>query len=185
MENLELLERAKRGDTQAFGQIYDLYADRIFKYIRFKIQALMQAEDILQEVFIRAWRGMPTLKITPEMNFQAWMYKIAQNTVNDHLRKIYRSPETQELDENLPVYQSGSFQEELDQKGDLKIIKEAFNLLPAQYKEILELRYIQDLNIDEVCKITGKTNLAVRLAQHRALKQLRKILGEHYVRGNE
>jgi len=181
MENLELLEKAKNGDSQAFGQIYDLFADRIFKYIRFKISETAQAEDILQEVFIRAWRGMPTLKIEPGMNFQAWMYKIAQNAVNDHLRKVYRAPDIQELDENLPVYQSSSAAEKIDLKSEIEAVKAAFDFLPAQYKEILELRYIQDLNIDEVCKITGKTNLAVRLAQHRALKQLRKILGEKYV----
>jgi len=185
MQNLKLLEQAKNGDTRAFGEIYDLFADRLFRYIRFKIQDNAQAEDILQEAFIRAWRGMAGFKISPDANLSGWLYKITQNVINDHLRKIYRSPETLELDENLPIFQSGSDQSALDQQIQLKAVKKAFEFLPPQYKQILELRYVQDLTVPEVAKITGKTTLAVRLGQHRALKQLRKVLGEKYAIGFE
>ena len=185
MQNLELLKKAKNGDTQAFGELYDLFADRIFRFIHFKIQDKAHAEDLLQEIFIRAWRGMATFRIEADANFTGWIYKIAQNATNDQLRKMYRNPESLELDENMAVSESGSNAESLDKKIEFESVREAFEYLPVQYKQILELRYVQDLTVQEVCKITGKTALAVRLAQHRALKQLRKIIGEKYDLGYE
>ena len=118
------------------------------------------------------------------MNFSAWLYKIAQNAINDHLRKVYRTPDIQELDDSLPVYHTDSTPENLDKNMVLQEVRKAFEFLPIQYKQILELRYIQDLTIEEVCEITGKSNLAVRLAQHRALKHLRKIIGKTHGNGH-
>lgn len=178
MDLSELLKQAKKGDKQAFGEIYDLFADRIFRFIRLKINSTAEAEDLLQEIFIKAWRAMPEFKIEESAKFQGWIYKIAQNCINDRLRKMYRSPETLELDENIAVFQESHGNEDIDHEQMIAIVKSAFEFLPGQYKTIIELRFIQDLSIEETAKITGKTNLAIRLAQHRAIKQLRKILNK-------
>ena len=59
MQNKDLVQRAQQGDAQAFEKIYDLYAQKIFRFIKCKIQNQQQAEDVLQEVFIKAWRALP------------------------------------------------------------------------------------------------------------------------------
>ena len=92
MDITELVIQIQAGNTDAFSKVYDLYADRIFRYIRLKVSDQQSAEDILQDVFIKVWANCGSLKIQ-DMKFSAWVYKIASNTVNDFYRKKYRRPE--------------------------------------------------------------------------------------------
>ncbi len=177
MDILETVKAAKSGDKQAFAALYDEFADRIFGFIRIKIRD-QAAEDVLQEVFIKAWRGLKTLDLE-ELNFSAWLYKIASNAINDYFRKYYRTPELVDI-EGLPLYSDQSIQNDYSKQENIELIKKSFDYLPFQYKQILELRFIQDFTVDEVAEILGKTNLAVRLVQHRALKRLREEIEKNH-----
>src|SRR5437762_5038793 len=92
MDINNLILKAKQGNAEAFGQIYDQFVRRIFKFVRLKIQNQQEAEDIVQETFVKAYKGLANLKME-NLNFSAWLYRIAYNTVNDHFRKKYRTPE--------------------------------------------------------------------------------------------
>jgi len=172
---LELVIQAKNGDQTAFGGLYDMFADKLFRYIRIKIQNKQQAEDILQEAFIKTWRNLHLFTVEGG-NFQAWMYRITSNCMNDYFRKIYRQPESLELNENIDKPSGENLQKAVADKFETEQLLQAFDLLPAQYKEILELRFVQDLSPDETAKILNKSNLAVRVLQHRALKKLRGVV---------
>ena len=172
---LELVIQAKNGDQTAFGGLYDMFADKLFRYIRIKIQNKQQAEDILQEAFIKTWRNLHLFTIEGG-NFQAWMYRITSNCMNDYFRKIYRRPENLELNENMDKPSSENLEKAVGDRLETENVLEAFNLLPARYREILELRFVQDLSLDESSKILNKSNLAVRVLQHRALKKLREVV---------
>jgi len=177
MDVEKLIDKAKTGDTDAFEALYDLYSDRIFRYIRIKVQHQQQAEDLLQEVFIKVWRALPRLETNS--NFPAWTYRIAHNAINDHFRKAYRTPQMVSIDEDLNIASSAqSPDENLSRKLDLAAVKEQLDLLPPQYKLVLELRFVQDFTIPEVAAVLGKTQVAVRILQHRALKKLKAILRE-------
>ena len=152
-----------------------MFADKLFRYIRIKIQNKQQAEDILQEAFIKTWRNLHLFTIEGG-NFQAWMYRITSNCMNDYFRKIYRQPESLELNENIDKPSGENLQKAVADKFETEQLLQAFDLLPAQYKEILELRFVQDLSPDETAKILNKSNLAVRVLQHRALKKLRGVV---------
>jgi RNA polymerase sigma-70 factor, ECF subfamily len=165
------ITKAKEGDREAFGHVFDQFSDRIFRYIRFKVKDQVQAEDILQEVFLKAWLGLPKLS-AESLNFSAWIYRIASNTVNDFYRKQYRTPIMVDL-ESVPEIESNDHQVDI---FDIQFLNQGMEKLPVQYKEILELRFVQEFNLEETSKILNKTNMAVRIAQHRALKSLRKIL---------
>ena len=180
METNELVSLAKNGDSEAFGQIYELFAQRIFKYIRLKVQNREEAQDILQEVFIKAYRGLSALSLE-DLKFSAWLYKIASNTINDHFRKKYRTPEISQIDENFDMPNGVSLQKEIELKSDVGIAKQAFVYLPPLYKQVLELRFIQDFSLNEVAAILKKSNLAIRLLQYRALKKVQIILKKNYV----
>lgn len=183
MELSEAVIKAKQGDSHAFGFIYDSFADKIFRYIKVKIQDQAQAEDILQEVFMKAWNGLPNIK-TDGLNFSAWIYRIASNAINDHFRKVYRTPKMVDIEE-VNVIMPYSIEERYQTGEEIEKMKKCFDLLPAQYKEVLELRYVRDFTTAETAEIIGKTNLAVRLIQHRALKKLKEIMDDIYDVGYE
>jgi RNA polymerase sigma-70 factor, ECF subfamily len=180
-ENQEQIEQliilAKDGDSRAFSELYDRFAGAIYRFINMKLRHREQSEDVLQEVFIKAWRGLSGFEVK-QGHFSAWLYRIATNAVNDHFRKAYRKPENLELNENMEVYAKEETSEEMDKAQDFSRIKNALEFLPIKYKEVLELRYVQDLTIEETSFALKKSKLAVRLSQHRALKKLREILGE-------
>jgi RNA polymerase sigma-70 factor, ECF subfamily len=178
MELSELLTKAKQGDSDAFGQIYDLFADRIFRYIKIKVKNQQQAEDILQDVFCKAWLGLPKLAMD-NLNFSAWLYRVASNTINDYYRKLYRTPVMLEISENLVAAENLHYTNSID-FNDLEIVKGALAQLPAQYRQVIELRFIQEFSIEETAQVLGKTKLAVRLAQHRALKKLQAVIKSDY-----
>jgi RNA polymerase sigma-70 factor, ECF subfamily len=175
----QLVSKAQQGDSQAFGRLYDNFAQRIFKYIRLKIQNREEAEDILQEVFIKAYQGLNSLSLE-NLNFNAWLYKVTSNTINDHFRKRYRSPEIFGIEEGFDLPDGKSLEKEIIIKSDLETARDAFTQLLPLYKQVLELRFLQDLSLNEVAKILNKSNLSVRLIQYRALKKVKLILYNKY-----
>jgi RNA polymerase sigma-70 factor, ECF subfamily len=171
----ELVLQVQEGNAEAFGKIYDLYADRIFRFIKLKVNDQEVAEDILQDVFLKTWKGCQSLQ-SNEMNFSAWIYRIASNTVNDYYRKKYRTPQMDSIDEHIDLASNESIEGSLNDQLDLRRIENVFRKLPEQYQQILELRFVQDFTLQETATILGKSNLAVRLLQHRALKKLQSLL---------
>jgi RNA polymerase sigma-70 factor (ECF subfamily) len=181
VENNDLLEfiaKAQGGQNEAFGKIYDSFSQPLFRFIHSKVQGKHQAEDLLQETFIKAWKGLPTYR--PEGgNFSSWLYRIAVNTVTDHYRKTGRSLQTVEIMENIDLPTSENHEAEIDINLDALKTRELLNLLPEKYRIILELRYLSDLTIQETAKILGKSELAIRVLQHRAIKKIR-LLRTHF-----
>lgn len=178
MDTNNLVEQAKTGNTQAFAEIYDQFVRRIFKFVRVKIQNQQEAEDIVQETFVKAYKGLANLKIQ-NLNFSAWLYRIAANTINDSFRKKYRTPEITAIDENFDLPDSYSLQEEVAMHSDLAIVRAALHKLPPLYRQVLELRFLQDLSLNETAAVIGKNNLSTRLIQFRALKKLKIIIKEN------
>ncbi len=179
MDIPSLISRSKQGDEEAFGQLYDCYAQRIFRYVRIKIQNREEAQDVVQEVFTKAYLGLKHLEIE-NLNFTAWLYRIASNTINDHFRKRYSRPEPVEIDETVDIQDGTSLLEEVSIGSDLEIVRASFKQLPVIYRQVLELRFFQDLTLAEVATALGKSNLAVRILQHRALKKVQGILKDKY-----
>lgn len=177
---LQLVKKSQNGDSGAFGQLYDLFAQRIFRYISLKIQDNSLAQDLLQDTFIKAWKGLPALR-EKDLNFSAWLYKIAGNCVNDYFRKKYRSPDTVELKEASFVSVPDRIGEQLAIEADMQAIESAFKKLPAQYRQVLELLFIQDFSLRETAEILQKNYVSVRVLQFRALKRLKEFISDDHV----
>lgn len=172
--DLEIVaKQAQKGDTEAFGRLYDVLAPKIFRFIKIKVQNTGEAEDMLQDVFIKAWHGLPKISVD-QGNISAWVYRIATNLINDHFRRMYRQGTTLELLESVEVASNVSLSEEADANINFDLLADALSRLPVQYKQVLELRFIQDFTLDETAKILNKSNLSVRVLQHRALKKLKE-----------
>ncbi len=175
---LVLVEKAKAGDESAFSEIYEEFSSRIYKFIQTRSFGLGEAEDLLQETFLKVWGGLKTLK-TEELNFSAWVYKVATNTINDFYRKKYREPQmvSTELVQDI---ESGENSGKLTDLGiDKKLIGKALDELPTNYKQVIELRFLQEFSIIETAEILGKNSVTVRVWQHRAIKELEKIFQKY------
>lgn len=177
------IKRAQAGDSEAFAQIYDAYARKLFRYIRLKVGSRQQAEDLLQEVFVKIWRGLPGYR-SDKGSFNSWAYRVAANTLNDFFRKTYRVPEALEMSEEVE-YEASFWQAEsrseaklLDLELAVNKLKQALAVLPDDYRKVLECRFLQDLTVEETAEILNRSSVAVRILQHRALKRL-KSLSQH------
>lgn len=179
--NPEIIKSAIGGDKEAFAKIYDEYSDRLFKFVLIKVNSRTQAEDILQETFVKAWRALPKFNVNGDgqkaaREFNGWMYRIAANSITDYFRKLYRKPETLELDDEISSPHTGWISENFDAKADAAALQNALGRLRPSYRQVLELRFIQDFTVKETAAILNKSSLAARLLQHRALAELKNIL---------
>ncbi|MBI4304228.1 MAG: sigma-70 family RNA polymerase sigma factor [Chloroflexi bacterium] len=172
-EEENLVERAKRGDQQAFARLYEENFNRIYRYIVLRIGDRTEAEDLTQQVFLNAIRSIASFKWKGKP-FITWLYRIAHNQVIDHLRKKNReSP--------APLEESalgGDSSPELMAEHSLSIeeVLAATRGLTESQREVISLRFTSELSIAEVARIMGKSEGAVKALQHSAIAALRKAL---------
>lgn len=174
----DLVAKIQKGDEQAFSLIYDEFADRIYKFTCLKVSEPEVAEDLLQEVFVKAWQGCKTLELE-DLNFSAWLYRVASNTINDHYRKAYRRPQTTELDPAFNIASTDVTEKATEDSFDAQAMREVIDELPDNYKQIIELRYFQDFTVEETAKVLNKSSVTIRVLQHRATKKLRQLYREN------
>ena len=174
MQNEEsLVERAKQQDQAAFAQLYEEYFDKIYRYVALKIGDKTEAEDMTQQVFLKAiqsissfkWKGIP---------FSAWLYRIAHNQVVDYFRKKKKQAATL-LDESL-ISSDSNPQLTAEHNLDIEQLLSATKRLTAAQREVISLRFAGGLSIAQVAKIMGKSQGAVKALQHSAIVALRKTL---------
>lgn len=180
-EKLLLFRLKFKKSSDAFGELYDLYNNRIYRFILFKISNKEEAQDLVSETFLRAWQHINQDK--PITNLNAFLYTIARNLIIDHYRKQAKfesvSPEILKfIPETGTVGTTEEIIKGIDVQGDVKKISGALLKISEQYSEIIVLRFIDGLSTDEIAEIIGCSKGNVRVLQHRALTALRKELKE-------
>jgi len=161
---------------KAFSQIYDDYIDKIYRFIFFKVNSEEIAQDLCSETFLRGWQSFKSNKQEIE-NPPAFLYQIARNLVIDHYREKGRT-QTVSADYVSITDPGQDLKEQALSKSDLDTIKLALNDLKDNYQEVVIWHYIDDLSISEIAKMLKKSEGAVRVMLHRALKSLRNNLKE-------
>jgi len=161
-------------DPEAFGELYDLYAPRIYRFIYFKISSGPDAEDITAEVFLKVWEHIRNGREVRK--FAGLLYKVARNKVIDFYRD--RKVKVEALDENMLEQLSdlGAVQKNLEARDELQNLIKSLRLLKDEYREAITLRFIDGLSIGEIAEILNKTQINTRVLLHRAQKTLKKIL---------
>jgi len=168
---LRLVERAAGGDFEAFGNLYSIYLDRIYRYVFYQVRDKMIAEDITEEVFVKAWKAIGSCK-GKEQTFSSWLYRIAHNQVIDNLRskRGQLSLEMETVDEvSGPEVE---VEAELERQELLGLIA----CLPQNQRQVIILKFIEGLDNREIAQVMGKSQGAVRVLQMRALARLRREL---------
>ena len=175
-----LIERIRQGEREALREMYDTFAPSLYRYISFRITHTQDREDTLSSVFLRVFEFIARgAKIT---NIRAFLYQSTRNAIIDYYRESSRSSSitiewNEELlqDERLstPLLHSEQL---VDTAIRNRIIANELGKLKEEYREMLSLRYIEDLEIDEIASIMQKSHIAVRVTLHRALKALKKLV---------
>jgi RNA polymerase sigma-70 factor (ECF subfamily) len=172
-----LYNRLKKRDQEAFAQVYDLFVEPLYRFIYFKVGNKSEAEDLTSEVFLKAWSSAQESGQLAVKTLPAFLYRIARNTVIDYYR---RKKLNLGLDEALETPDEpvgpDSPAADFDLAIDRELLTKALEQLKDEYREVIVMRYIDDLSTAEIAVILEKNKGAVRVTQHRALEALKKIL---------
>jgi RNA polymerase sigma-70 factor (ECF subfamily) len=173
MEDLEtIIGKAQRGDIQAFGQIYQLFYKRIFRFCQIHLESEETAADICQETFIKAWKALPGFSLSKGGSLQAYLFKIARNLLIDQSRK--KREVKLEVAEEAETHED--FVSQVDSQEEEKKLHNALDKLTIMDRQIVILRYFEDLSFTEISQATGVKEGALRVRTNRALKKLKEIL---------
>lgn len=179
-EKILLLKLRTNEDPEAFVKLYDTYVKRIYSFIFFKVSNHEEAEDITSEVFLKAWRYINEKKDIE--SFSGLLYKLARNSVIDLYRSRSKQKESLSIDseDGIEVVDTHSWKanlsEDLETKIEMQKVIEALQKMKQEYRELVTLRYVDELEISEIAEITGKGQIAIRVTLHRGLKKLKEIL---------
>jgi len=175
------IERAKEGDKGAFRELVERHQGYAFALALRLLGDETEAEDIVQETFIRIWKNMH--KFDVERKFTTWMYTIATNLARDRLRSRKRSRErfAGTYDDTLAAIAGGSNPEIRFSNRELaEIITELTAELSPTQRIVFTLRDLQDLSVSEVCAITDLSAASVKTNLHFARKAIRDKLERRY-----
>ncbi len=167
-----LVSASQRGDSAAFGKIYDFFVSPIYRYLYYRVGSA-EAEDLTELVFLKTWENIRSYR-QANRRFSAWLFRIAHNVVID----FYRSNHFQGiLSEDLPDLRREANSRELAHRHfDQQLLSQAMKELKDHYRQILILKYMNDLSNEEIGQIMGRSQAALRILQYRALKSLKRTL---------
>jgi len=176
-EKILLYRLQTKQDPEAFATLYDLYVKRIYRFVFFKVSGHEEAEDITSDVFLKVWNhiaGKKELK-----SFSGLLYRVARNCIIDLYREksFHANPLLlSELPEGREPAASIDLGERVGVTIEAERIIQAIKKLKQEYQEVITLKYIDELSVEEISEITGKGNIAARVTLHRALKKLKQLL---------
>jgi RNA polymerase sigma-70 factor (ECF subfamily) len=177
LEEKLLLVRLKKKDPDAFAQVYDSYVTQIYRFIYFKVSSQHDAEDLTSEVFLKAWNYIVSKEESVE-NLKALLYRIARNLVIDFYRSKAKREYVREEEVlfNIEDDRQQSFLDDIDNRAGVKDVELVLRKVKDEYREIIILRFIEELSISEIAKILNKSKGSVRVTLHRALKVIRELM---------
>lgn len=165
-------------NADVYAQLYDLFVDKIYRFIFFKVNQVEEAQDLTAEVFLKVWQYMQKNKKVG--NFKGLLYQSAKNRVIDYYRqKAKRDVVTDEsIMQNIIDKRGERMIKDLEIKSEIKGLDHFLRQLKAEYQEVLVLKYIEGYSNAEMAKILDKRTANVRVLAHRALKLLQTLINE-------
>lgn len=171
--------RLKQKDKEAFTDAYDKYIDDIYRFIFFKVGQKEEAEDLSSQVFLKTWNHIQNNSITDYKTLKSLLYKVARNLIIDHYRKK-SNHNTISLDAGERVIDipdtSQDTHRRLEVESEFESLSESLRLLKDEYREVIMLRYVNELSIKEIAGIVDKSKSNVRVILYRAMKALKETV---------
>ena len=177
--------RATR-DPDVYGKLYDIYVDQIYRFIYFKVGRKEEAEDLTADVFLKTWQYINEMGSEVIENLRAFLYQTARNTVID----FYRSKDQKEFlalpqengDDEKPQVEIIDAKQDIVEKielaSDLEEVKKSLQEIRDEYREVIVLRFVEEMSVKETAEILRKSEGAVRVLLHRAVAALKEKVAQ-------
>lgn len=166
-----LVIRCQAGDEAAFEELVVRYAPRLRYYLRKMLGDGGNAEDAAQDVWIAVFRGLP--RLADAAAFPAWLYRIARDRA---YRQMRRAQQTHQPLHEASVAENGLAEEEALSAEDAEAIHVALDTLAPEHREVLVLRFVEDMNYEAIAEVTGCPLGTVRSRLYYAKRALRQAL---------
>jgi len=178
-----LVERAQRGDAEAFGLIYDRYMDTVFRFIYFRVGSRPLAEDLTADTFLRALKRIGSFTWQGR-DLGAWLVTIARNLVADHFKSgRYRLEVTTgdvlDADKAERGPEGSPEAAVVDHITNVALLRAVKQLNPEQ-QECIVLRFLHGFSVAETAQAMGKNEGAIKALQYRAVRALHRLLPEGF-----
>jgi len=154
----KIISRLKNRDKEAFIAVYDANVQDINRFVYYKIGQREEANDLTSMIFLKAWNHIQNNTLEDAKTLRALLYKIARNAIIDHYRDSGNKLSASLDDEKNPIeiIAEGKDQQEIiDNTANLELIKSKLPLLKDEYREVIILKFINDLSLEEIADITG------------------------------
>lgn len=169
-----LVQQARDGDVGAFGQLFDHYGEPIYRYIASRVNRPSDAEDLTQVVFVKALEALPRYE-SRGIPFGGWLFRLARNTVIDHVRTRRDHADIEALAEQ-PGADPGP-EAIVVARDEMATISTALATLTDEQRDTINLRFFGGLSAREAADVLGKHEGTIRGLQFRAITALRRELG--------
>lgn len=172
-----LVELARGGDAEAFGQLYDHYQQSVYRFLYYRTRSTQTAEDLTSETFFRALRNMSGFRWQGK-DFGAWLMTIARNLATDHFKAGRTRLEMATEDMGQHDDATEGPESEVLQSLTNEILMQALTQLPNEQRDCLVMRFLQGLSIAETAAALGRSDGAVKQLQLRGVRNLAKLMPE-------
>lgn len=162
-------------DKQAYGELYLAYANRLRRYLVFKLPTEHDADEILAEVFLKAWDYLTT---TPVESLGGLLFSIARHRIADYYRSKGRKEDfaSEAFQEELLFADQGEGAGAIQNQVETELLREGLKRLPHDQQAVILLRYFDGLTVSEVADHLQKTDNHVRVLTHRGIKTVREFM---------
>jgi RNA polymerase sigma-70 factor (ECF subfamily) len=168
------IAEAAKGDLRAFGELYERYHSRIYRYVYHRVGSTTDAEDVTALVFMKALEALPSYK-SRHNGFAPWIFRIARNAVVDHYRRRRHHSPLEDIEHEAPHGDPMASVLGGEQREELRSL---VCLLSADQRDVILMRYAADLSFGEIAATLQKNEPAIRMLLHRGLRKLKAVLDE-------
>ena len=168
-----LVELARDGDAEAFGQLYDHYVSGVFRFIYYRVGSRQLAEDLTSETFVRGLRAIQRFTWQGK-DFGAWLTTIARNLIADHFKSSRSRLEIVSDDVPEGRVTAASPEEDVLALISNEMLFDAVNSLPPEQRDCVLMRFIQGMSIAETAAALKRSEGAIKQLQLRAVRSLAK-----------
>lgn len=175
LNDFEIIESVKKGNQSDFALIIDRYKNRAFSLLRRILKNDMDAEEVLQDCFLKAYNSIAQFK--QESKFSTWFYRIVYNTAMTRLsgkkRKIER--EMSSVDDHFDLESSYDFRI-TEQTNRSDFINSVIEKLPPSYASVINMYYLDDMSVEEIREVTGMSVSNIKVLLYRSRNALRSLI---------
>lgn len=175
----QLITDAQNGNMDAFGDLYDIYLPRIYRYCFARVRNAAEAEDLAEEIFLKALSNMHKFNWSRAIGganpFTAWLFRIAHNHVISFTRRLSNKNPTSELGDWIPDKEPTP-EQEIELQLSIDEVFQAVQGLPSAQRDVIMMRFSAGLSIAETSLALDKKESNVKVLQHKAVNSLKKIM---------